>query len=80
MSFSGGTSGKESPCQCRRRKRSGFDSWVWKDPWSRKWCPTLVFLPGKFNGQRSSAGYIWGCKESDTTKQAHTQAIHNYFI
>ena len=33
--FPGGTSGKESACQCRRHKRSGFDSWVWKIPWRR---------------------------------------------
>ena len=25
--------------------------------WSRKWQPTPVFLPGKFHGQRSLAGY-----------------------
>ena len=25
--------------------------------WSRKWEPTPVFLPGKFHGQRSLAGY-----------------------
>ena len=26
--FPGGTSGKESACQCRRHKRCGFDPWV----------------------------------------------------
>ena len=26
--------------------------------WRRKWQPTLVYLPGKFHGQRSLAGYI----------------------
>ena len=32
--------------------------------------PIPVFLPGKFHGQRSLAGYSsWGCKESDTAKQ-----------
>ena len=36
--------------------------------WSRKWQPTLVFLPGKFHGQRILAGYSpWGCKKSDMT-------------
>ena len=29
---------------------------VRKIPWSRKWQPTLVFLPGKFPGQRSLGG------------------------
>ena len=37
-------SGIESACHCRRR---GFDLWVWKNPWRRKWPPTSVFLPGK---------------------------------
>ena len=34
--------------------------------------PTPVFLPGKFYGQRSLAGYSpWSCKELDTTEWAH---------
>jgi len=38
-------------------------------PWSREWQPTLVFLPGEFQGQRSLKGYSsWGCKDSDTTE------------
>ena len=32
----GGASGKELACQCRRRKRCGFDPWVRKIPWRRK--------------------------------------------
>ena len=37
--------------------------------WGRKWQPTPVFLPGKFHGQRSLAGYsTWGCKESDVNE------------
>ena len=48
----------------------GFDSWVGKILWSRKWQPVPVFLPGKFHGQRSLAGYSpWGRKESDATEQ-----------
>ena len=39
-------------------------------PWSRKWQPTPVFLPGKFHGQRSLVGYIqsMGSQESDITE------------
>ena len=48
-------SGKESACQCRRLKRCGFDPWVGKISWRRKWQPTLVFLPGESHGQRSLA-------------------------
>ena len=35
--------GKESACQ---RKRFQLDLWVGKNPWSRKWQLTPVFLPG----------------------------------
>ena len=51
--FPGGTSGKGSSCQCRRHKRRRFDPWVGKIPYSRKWQPTPVFLPGESHGQRS---------------------------
>ena len=52
--------GKEPTCQCRRR---GFDPWVMKIPWRRKWQPISLFLPGKSSGQRSLTGYSpWGCK------------------
>ena len=40
--------GKESVCQYRRHKRCGFDPWVAKIPWSRKWQPIPGFLLGKF--------------------------------
>ena len=47
----------------------GFDPWVRKIPWGRKWQTTPVFLPGKFHGQQSLTGYSpWGHKESDTTE------------
>ena len=71
--FPGGASGKESTCQCRRCKRCGFDPWVGKIPWNRKWQPTLVFLPGKSHEQRSLVGYSpWDHKESDTSEHACT--------
>ena len=57
MGFPGGANGKELVCQRRRHKRLGFDPWVGKMPCRRAWKPTLVFLPGKFLGQRSLAGY-----------------------
>ena len=46
--------GKEPTCQCRR---CGFDYWVGKTPWRRKWQPTSLFLRGKSHGQRSLEGY-----------------------
>ena len=76
--FPGGARGKESACQCRKRKRWGFDSWVWKIPWRRKWQPVPLFLPGKFHRQRSLAGYSPRVTESDTTERAHTHTQPPY--
>ena len=65
--------GKEPSCHCRRHKRHGFDSWVGKIPWRRKWQPTPVFLPGKSHRQRSLVGYsLWGHKQSDATEHTCT--------
>ena len=53
----------------RRYRRPGFDTWVRKIPWRRKWQPTQVFSPEKFPGQMSLVGSSpWGHKESDTTE------------
>ena len=69
MGFTGGPSGKEPTCQCRKGKKLGFDPWVRKIPWKRKQQPTPVFLPGESHGQRSLAGYgPQGCKELNTTE------------
>ena len=57
---------------CLQCWRLGFDPWVGKILWRRKWQPTPVFLPGNFHGQRSLVGYNpWGHKESDTTEWLH---------
>ena len=48
----------------------GFNPWVGKIPWRRKWQPTPVLLPGKSYGWRSLVGYSpWGCKDLDMTEQ-----------
>ena len=74
-------SSKESACQKRRCRRHWFDLWVGKIPWRRKWQPTPIFLPGKYHGQRSLAGYSpWGCKELDTTKWLGTWGCRPYYI
>ena len=60
---------RANACQWRRH---GFDPWVGKIPWSRKWQPTSVFLPGKSRGQKSLVGCSpWGHKESDTPEHTH---------
>ena len=62
---------------CLPNRRPGFDPWVGKIPWRRKWQPTSVFLPREFHGQRCLVGYSpWGCKDSDiteATKYTHPQ-------
>ena len=64
MDFPGGLDGKESTC---KEGDLGSFSGLRRFPWSRKWQPIPVFLPGEFHGQRSLAGYSpWGHKEPDT--------------
>ena len=58
--FSRWHSSKESACQCRRHRRCLFDPWVSNIPWSRKWQPVPVFLPGKSHGHRSLAATVIG--------------------
>ena len=71
-------SGKESACQYRGYRRLGFDSWVRKIPWRRKWQPSLAFLPGKFHGQRSLEGYSpWHHKELNMSENA---CVDTYMI
>ena len=53
-------------------QESVFDPWVGKLLCSREWQPTPVFLPQKFHGQRSLAGYSpRGRKQLDRTEHMH---------
>ena len=77
-------SGKGSTCQCRR---CGFDSWIGKIPWRRKWQPSPVFLPGKFCGEWSLMSYSpWSHKrvghDLATKEQVRTQrrTCNIYFV
>ena len=69
-------SGKESACNARD---SGSIPRLGRFP--GEWQPIPVFLPERFHGQRSLAGYSpWGCKESDTTEHARvgSKYLHSY--
>ena len=57
MGFPGNASGKESAYQFRACKRYRFHPWVEKIPWSKKWQPTPVFLPGKIPWTENLVGY-----------------------
>ena len=62
--------GSDSKASCLQWGRPGFDPWVRKILWRRKWQPTPVLLPGKSQGRRSLVGYSpWGHKESDMTER-----------
>ena len=53
-------SGEESACNAGDAKTLRFNPWVGKIPWSRKWQPTPVFLPGESCGHKSLVGYsLW---------------------
>ena len=63
----------KNPLQCRRHWGYGFNLWVRKIPWRKKWQPIPVFLPGKFHGQRTLRGYSpQGHKGSDSTEWLNT--------
>ena len=71
MRFPGGAVVRNLPASAADA-RDPADPWVRKISWSRKQHPPLVFLSGKFHGQRSLAGYSpWGDKELNMTEHAH---------
>jgi len=54
----------------------GFDLWVRKILWRRKWLLPPVFLPGEFHRQKSLLGYsLWGHIELDMTARL---SIHTH--
>ena len=66
--FSRWHSGKQSVRRCRRQ---GFDPWVRKIPWRRKWQPTPVFLPGKSMDRGAWWARIHGVAKSQTRLNTH---------
>ena len=72
--FPGSISGKISACQSRRCKRHGFYPWVGKIPWSKKWQPIPVFLPGEFLGQQSPGATVHRVSKRGTQLSTHPQS------
>ena len=68
-SFPGGTSCKESACQCRRYRRCEFDPCIRKILWKRIWKPTPVFLPGESHERGAWQAAIHGVAELDTAER-----------
>ena len=69
-SFPGGSVVKNLSANAGATKIHGFDPWVRKIPWRRKWQPLPLFLPGKSQGQRSLAG----CSPWGSQKVGHDRA------
>ena len=77
--FPGGSAGKTPVYQRRRHKRCRLDPWLGKIPWSRKWQPTPVFLPGESHRQKSLVDYSpRSHTESDTTEQLTHTHTHTH--
>ena len=58
----------------------GFNPWVGKMPWRRKWQQTPIFLPEKSHGQMSLAGYsLWDHKRDGHDLVTKQQQIHQTF-
>ena len=68
---------KNLPANESRHKRCGFDPWVSKIPWRRKWQPTPVFLPGESHGQRTLAATVHRVAQSQARlKQLKQFSMH----
>ena len=70
--FPGGSDSKESAFQCRS---PGFNPWVRKIPWRRKWLLTPVFLPVEFHGQR----VWWGATHGATKSRPRVNDSHLHY-
>ena len=76
--FPGGSDNKEPANKAGDARDVGSVPFWGRFPWSRKWQPTPEFLPGKFCGQRSLAGYRpHGRKELDTTEATEHGTAQN---
>ena len=73
---------KEPTCrlQFRNHRICGFDSWVGKTPWRRKWHPAPGFWPGKSHGQRRLAAYSPGGCKSQTRGSACVSVVVSVFV
>ena len=69
-------SGKESTCQCRKLKSYGFNPWVRKIAWRRKWQPPPIFFPENSMDWQAP---VHGVSESDIPERLSTHS-HLKFI
>ena len=68
LGFAGG-----SDCVCLQCGRLGFDPWVGKIPWSRKWQPTPVFLLQNAMDRGDWCAIVHGVTKSQIQLSEHIQ-------
>ena len=71
-----GASSKESASHYRRHKRCGFDPWVRKIPWRRKWQPLQYSCLENSMDRATWQATVMGHKELDTSE--HTISTHTH--
>ena len=69
---------KNLPCNAGD---AGFDPWVGKIPWRRKWQPTPEFLSEISHGQGSLADHSpWGRRALDMTDHTHNDHYLDFTV
>ena len=75
MGLPGGASGKEFACQCRRHTSCGFNPWVRKIPWRRKWQPSQYLWPeNSMCRQPGGLQFTWFAKSQTRLKRLSMKA------
>ena len=74
VGFPGGSDGKEI---CLQWRRPGFTPWVKKSPWSWKWWPIPIFLPGELHGQRTPQATVYGIQRVRHNWMTNTLTFHS---
>ena len=80
MGFLGGTSGKESTCQCWGQKTCEFNPWVGKIPWRRAWQLTPVFLPGESMDRGAWQATVRGWGGRVTKSQTRLKRLNMHIL
>ena len=61
---------------CLQCGRPGFNRWVGKIPWRRKWQSTPVLLPGKSHGQRTGGLQSTGLQSQTRLERLNTHNVY----
>ena len=77
LGFPGGSVVQSLPASAGDAGDSGLIPGSGRFPWSRKWQPAPIFLPGKFHGQRSLVGYSPRVAKNQTrlSTARHTEVL-----